>query len=437
MDKKTIFNKKEAVKATAVIFLICSMTAFVPTINGHVTKNILENDYNIKKENENNIYSLFQNPDSISLQDIVDILENTEIENNKFFSSMIKKIVSIVKHNFPLNSIEIPTDLLSYYEKYLFQGQSKTELLEVIKEKIIPLHNEVYEFINGKKNIEEISSELENLILKFGNNNYTSSLKENSLTDFQEYWKNYEEALALWQTDTSEFPDYPWLKILDLLRFFSQDNYVDWWYQYATVDDAIVLMSAFLIGVGSLILGISSPVGLGIVTSAIGTLMIIIGSTIGIGFASYIYFTLNSFISLQDKEIDIHIRLIDYDTKKGIENLHLNPNYLKARNENAIFECINDSEPPGKEVEDFIYILKPNYEIKENETGWYSLSMRADNFDDKYIKPPCPPGNWTLELFADNYVFVENDESIIEIPIYEIPTGGTVIFAPIELIKEQ
>jgi hypothetical protein len=298
--------------------------------------------------------------------------------------------------------------------------------------------NNIQEIFDSKlskkphKNLIEILYELKELFLRRNNERGENKLNYNSQNDFDEYWDLYTASLGIWRTNISINPDlesFRFVRLLSILPLFNYDNYVDWFSQIEKLENQETIERAsfaFLI-FGIALLLATSPYELGIIVGLIGTILILFAGYVNIGYYYYIYYGQKWFNQLRDMEIDIHIRFLDNATGQGIDNIHLQPNYIKAINMDAVANCDDSS---GMQKEDFTYYFELNNEIKENETGWYSLSMRGDSFEEKYKKPPCPPGTWELEVFSDGYVKIEN----IEVTILE---GCTKIIGPIHLIQEE
>ncbi|MFE3846322.1 hypothetical protein ACFL1L_05650 [Thermoplasmatota archaeon] len=210
---------------------------------------------------------------------------------------------------------------------------------------------------------------------------------------------------------------YTFIKIMMNLPIYHNENYVDWWYASQHANLFLMQLVGLLMAFGTLILllsdGLSTDTSVADITlSMVGTIFIGMGGYLAGGYSAYIYFANSQFTWLLSWETDIHLRFIDNSTKKGIDNLDKDPNYIRALNEDAIQACINigggQGRNPDREQGTFVYELGLDEYLYINETGeyengWYSLNMRSIGFDSKYRKPPCPPGHWTITMFANQY----------------------------------
>jgi len=434
MSEKNNFKMEGVLKVVIVVFLLCTVTTFTPMINANVTKEIIK-EKNLSKFNNNTLISyelLYELTKNFQMKELLNILKNN-IKNKGIISLLTK--LDLNKYNKIIENFEFSNDFYDFYNE-LFDNEILLNRVALIKavRNCISIYKDVYQLLNINIEFEDINQHHFEILNKYffskiSINNYDDEehmiypdnigLDNNS--GFDKYWENYIDALGIWDTDPDIINKWPYMKLINALPLFNCDNYEDWYKQYHEIILGLLNVSAILVGLGGLIL-LFSPMD-SIMLKTIGSLLIIGVLYFDLNLVIYINFAQELFSALVLREVEIFIRVVD-ENGTGISNLYIEPNYIKAKNTDALIKC---DDTRGKQDKLFIYELGPADYVGED--GWYSLKKRdiAEYPDLPYKKAPCPPGNWSIDIYASGY------ERLPLINV-SIPTRGTYVNNSITLM---
>ncbi|MCJ7571781.1 MAG: hypothetical protein MUO82_07890 [Candidatus Thermoplasmatota archaeon] len=291
---------------------------------------------------------------------------------------------------------------------------SKIDLIKDFIYQTSKIHNEVCDILSGKKDINNISPEIENLLTVFDNNfdieRSNTMFNSNPYQDWGNYSGIYNETLACWQLNASYWeevdpPAWPFINVLENLKLFTHkvDNYRDWYLDYHDSIDSYKTLSAGLIVLGTMMLFFASPTiganDFGLIFSTLGALVVLGVLWFDLSLLVYFSSTYELFSMLLTMEINIYIHITDNKTHLGINDLNIYDENrgIFATNNNARANC--EPGKPGWEDEDFTYYLQPVDDIciDGDSDGWYCLSSRLHPRE-WYDHAPCPPGNWIIKI---------------------------------------
>jgi hypothetical protein len=373
MRKKFLFGEKKAVVTSVLaVLIICFASTAVPATNGSKTLDIVDNKCKILTIRQNDdaisdFYEAIQRQDDISYGDVFSYIKNNLVgDNNKIFLALINQMENIFSKCLDKNSFKVPSSVFKQMQEFIGSpDMTKSELLQVLRSKIIPLYKEIQKIVVGEKPMEQMSPDLKNLLEISGNYlnpadkyNSQSSYLGDPKSDFDMYWENYMIAQAIWG------------------EYIGADNFEDY-YQWADKFYGILadisVIFAFAIFITYLPPGFNFAPLIFLATLSIVNIFALV---------HYID-AAKSFFDLTWMEVDIAIRLIDNQTKQGIPNLA----------GSIVAYSVNVKNDHESYIHQFTYKL--GYERNAEEPGWYTLKRRPGPH---YELAPPPPGTWAVTI---------------------------------------
>jgi len=381
MRKKFLFGEKKAVVTSMLaVLLICFASTAVPATNGSKTIDIVDNKCKILTTRQNDdaisdFYETIQGQDDISYEDVLSYVKNNLVEdNNKIFLALINQMGnSFSKYN-DKGSFKVPSSVIKQMQEFIGSpDMSKTELLQVLRSKIIPLYKEIRKITVGEKPIDQMSPDLKNLLEIFGNPlnaNYTicNNGHDKQITplndpnsDFDDYWSWYLKALDKWQ----ESP-------------IGKDNFEDWFNEVKSGNEEIFNQRKITF---------RNIIFVTIVNRVAGLVLFTLFFYDTIEYLVQIITCTNLFFELMVREVDIILHVVD-DKGNGIDGLAIrDEEKIAAYSVNVI------EEKQSEFHDDFTYTLGPVTDV--SQSGWYSLSQR---WGPNYLLAPAPPGKWHITI---------------------------------------
>lgn len=414
-----VFYKSKIIKSLIVCCILILLTTAVPATTNLSIKEINKNDCNSSNKNE-----------AISIENL---LMSINDENQNFVTNNI--LLKLLK----FNKLDVENNF--YEEIYNYFGMSdltKTQLINLIKYKIIPLEKECHSIMLGDKSINEMSLELNNLWTIYNstfNKNDLNPFNSNQDPDFDEFISYYELATNIWLGHPADEQKWPILTFMEFLGI-SYDNYFEWSHKVTNHINFTIIASSIITFFCLVVLG-----GVPIDEPSLLTINIFAGLIAAM--LLYLNFQTLAYVSngheymqrLVEREVNILIHIVDEDTLEGIDSLwdHYG---ITAYNQDAYDWCNgDDAKTPGF----FTYFLGPSLHMDEiNDPGWYSLNTHYigdgygyNEIEKNYYKAPCPPGTWKIKIYGN--------EEYREYPEFEIKIGmgQTAIIQNILLEKRQ
>ena len=407
MRKGLFFNRKAVIASILMVSILVSVSTITPAIHDLKISNIAIRNHQINEQRLEKTNSDY-------------IINHNDYDN---------------KNNFgiPKGFIE---DIIEYFD---LLSLDKSELKDLIINKLLPLTNEIKDLHLGEKSFKECSQELQDICFIFEKyNNFEdvldeeikqSNLNEDISQDFMDYSIPYRQLYSILYGDVTEnkiLGDYNrvWFALRVFGSVFDEKNYYDWFYG---IQDKIDFMRGLTIIFGGFSIAVLAivPVETYLINGG-AALLIFLFFWFNAHLASYVHNGHEYFQMCKNKEVNILLHVVD-EEGNGIPDYKIQDIYAVSTDAMNWIDEKGEDETKGRDTHYFQYILGSSDCMNDNgEIGWYSLETRhiAEGYSDplaKYKKAPCPPGNWEIHIDANEYYLSYENKDVYVDP------GSTII----------